>query len=113
MPPTPMSIIKKDVALLAEFRQNGEDNKVKASEAECNIWNFAYGNNNQDKLRYALQQLTDFDNGKVFVGILEKYNLEGYIFKESKAETIVLFDSKKITQPVCKILDISGNDEKE
>ena len=68
--------------------------------------NFAYGNNNQEKLRYALQQLTDFDNGIIFIETLKSIYLEGYIFKETNKDTIVLFESKKLKQPVHKKLEL-------
>ena len=103
--------IRKDVVLLAEFRRGRSNNKIQAREAESNIWNFSYGNNNQEKLRYALQQLTDFDNGTRYKDILNNHNLEGYVFKECNAETIVLFDSKKLNLPMHKKLKLSINDD--
>lgn len=106
MPSIPMSKIKKDVVLLAEFRQGKNKNRVKANESKYNILNFAYGNNNQEKLRYALQQLTDFDNGIIFIETLKSIYLEGYIFKETNKDTIVLFESKKLKQPVHKKLEL-------
>ena len=106
MPSIPISKIKKDVVLLAEFRQGKNKNRVKANESKYNILNFAYGNNNQEKLRYALQQLTDFDNGIIFIETLKSIYLEGYIFKETNKDTIVLFESKKLKQPVHKKLEL-------
>lgn len=91
----PLSRIRAQVENIAKL---GCD-KMKVSECEFDIWKFAYGADETEKLRYALQQLTDFDNGFVFKELLISRGLDGYIFRETDTETFALIDSSSLSKP--------------
>lgn len=97
MPSVPYATIKEAVFDLS--------NHINIEENRYKIMNFSYGNNEFEKLKYAFQQLTDFSNGIIFKNILTEKGFDGYIFKESEANTYCIFDSFNLGSRCCKQLE--------
>ena len=94
----PLSHIKESVAYIAEHSSNPKS--IKQLECECSIINIYDNIDVEHQLPFACQQLTDFGNGVIFKNILEEKGYEGYMFHESDATTICLFQSQKLEAPV-------------
>ncbi len=92
-----LSQIREDVVFLSRHNNHLTS---KSQTCECNISNLFHEYEEKEKLRYASQGLTDFSNGKIFKNILEKGGFDGYIFRETDANTFCLFNSDKLSQPV-------------
>lgn len=94
-----MSKIRKDVEFICKHRDKACEFMEKLKICKGNIWNFAHGYDDAEKLRYALQQLTDFDNGFIFKKILISQGYDGYIFKETYTDTYCFFECTKLSMP--------------
>lgn len=92
-----LSQIREDVEYLSRHKESSSD---KTLTCKCNISNLFHEYEEKDKLGYASQGLTDFCNGKIFKDLLEERGLEGYIFRETDANTYCLFNSEKLSQPI-------------
>ena len=93
----PLSILLEDIKYLA--LEDGKKEKNKVSTCKCNIENFYNTYEDKEKLSYACQELTDFSNGEIFKELLEKKGYEGYIFRETNANTFCLFHPNKLSKP--------------
>ena len=101
----PLSQLMDDVSFLA----NGNtDDRNKMETCKCNIYNFYNTFDEKMQLYFACQELTDFSNGSIFKMLLEKRGLDGYIFKESEANTFCLFNSTCLTPPKTQELNFSS-----
>lgn len=100
----PLSQLLDDVSFLA----NGNtDDRSKRETCKCNIYNFYDTYDDKMQLSFACQELTDFSNGSIFKMILENKGLDGYIFKESKANTFCFFNSNCLAPPKTRELKYS------
>ena len=93
----PLSLIKEDIKLIV-----CHDNEVKSDkrqECKYNIYNFYNTIDESKQLAYACQGLTDFSNGKIFKKLLEEKGFDGYIFRETDANTFCMFNSNKLSIP--------------
>ena len=99
MPSKQLSEIRDNVRALA-ILTNAEDVDVDRYK----IWNFCYGYDDNEKLRYACQHLTDFCNGVKFKTLLQELGYDGYIFRETETETFCIFDCSKLSDPQREII---------
>lgn len=95
-----LSQIKKDVQHVAA------DNGKNIFEYKCNIYNLYDTFEDENILPYACQVLTDFSNGGIFKELLKKKGYEGYIFRETDANTFCIFHPNKLSKPQCNMCEI-------
>jgi hypothetical protein len=93
----PLLQIKDDTEYIVSHKDLPKTSKW--SECKYNIDIFSSGSDDKIKLAYASQGLTDFSNGKIFKKLLDAKGYDGYIFRESDANTFCLFNSEKISLP--------------
>lgn len=98
----PMSQLRQDVKQIAD-NDNGGRNSI--ATCKCNIFNFYNTFEDKKILPFACQELTDFSNGGIFKELLENKGYEGYIFRETDANTFCLFNPNKLSKPQTIIID--------
>ena len=89
-----MSQIRDSVEFIANYHLEKKSNLY--WEHKYKIINFNSEFDDKEKLRHACQELTDFCNGQIFKKLLERKGFDGYIFKESDANTFCIFNSGRI-----------------
>lgn len=65
---------------------------------------FCNGFDENNQLAYAFQGLSDFSNGRIFKAILEAKAFDGYIFRETDANTFCLFNPEKLSFPEVSLI---------
>lgn len=111
-PSVPMSQIRNQVIELFELskKQGNCLNKdiQRKRDLSCEIENFFETLTDPEKVKYACQQLTDFDNGILFRDMLIKKGYQGMIFNESDksvgSDTICLLDISNFKKLSCEEL---------
>lgn len=97
-----LSQIKRDIDYLASHDDKPKTDKW--SECEYNIYTFCNGFDENNQLAYAFQGLSDFSNGRIFKAILEAKAFDGYIFRETDANTFCLFNPEKLSFPEVSLI---------
>lgn len=93
----PLSLIKEYIRYIA--CHDNEAKTDKRQECEYNIYDFHNTIDESKQLAYACQGLTDFSNGTIFKALLGEKEFDGYIFRETDANTFCLFNSNKLSVP--------------
>lgn len=100
-----LSILKDDVRYLSLHK--GENTSYDYNKHKYNIINFFNNCDDENRLPYACQLLTDFCNGVSFKTMLEAKGIEGYLFKEANGNAYCVFDSQKLAIPQTHILSVT------
>ena len=98
----PMSQIRDNVEFIANHLS--EKSSIPYMKHKCQIINFNMEFDDKEQLRFACQELTDFCNGQIFKDLLESKRIDGYIFKESDANTFCIFECEKLSFPKTEII---------